>query len=236
MRVATAGPPDDPAKRPTRWNLSSGFTSASREALRSLLNRYKKPIYHFLRLKWKMRSDETQHLVANFNAMLLGEEFLERHPPGRSSFRTYLERILQKCSFEQIKNTEGRNPGRHAASPPCDDDLPSSVCGDPESAFEWSWRMTVLERAVEATRIWFTKEKRESQFRTFQSAVLDIKGEKPPDFKELGITESNMNNHINVVRVKLREMIRAELVQTVLDKEGFDDEYRRIVGKSGTEE
>jgi hypothetical protein len=42
-----------------------------------------------------------------------------------------------------------------------------------------------------------------------------------------------VGNHINIVRVKLREMIRIELIQTVLDKEQLDEEYRQIIGKSG---
>jgi DNA-binding NarL/FixJ family response regulator len=89
---------------------------------------------------------------------------------------------------------------------------------------------------VEATRAWFTAEKRETQFRTFQSAVLELKEERPTDAQialQLGISESNVGNHINIVRVKLREMIRSELIQTVLDKEQLDEEYRVIIGKNG---
>ena len=115
------------------------------------------------------------------------------------------------------------------------DTLPDTAGGSAEAALDWSWRMTVLERAVEATRLWFVADKRETQFRTFQSAVLELKGEKPTDAQiaqRLGITESTVGNHINIVRVKLREMIRTELIQTVLDKEQLEEEYRLIIGKS----
>ena len=66
--------------------------------------------------------------------------------------------------------------------------------------------------------------------------VLEQKLERPTDAQlvlQLGISESSVGNHINIVRVKLREMIRSELIQTVLDKDQLDEEYRLIIGKSG---
>jgi len=224
----------------TRWSLVVGVQAGSPEArqgaLGHLFERYKKPIYHYFRLKWKMRPDEAQDLTLDFFAMLMEGESLQRYQPGRSSFRTYLKGILKNFTLDQIKKADAQKRGGDRDRQPLDDSLPASVSENPETALDWSWRMTVLERAVEATRIWFTEQKRESQFRTFQSAVLDMKGEKPTDAQiaqQLGITESSVGNHINVVRVKLREMIRSELIQTVLDKDQLDDEYRQIIGKSG---
>jgi RNA polymerase sigma factor (sigma-70 family) len=224
----------------TRWSLVAGIQAGSeearREALGHLFERYKKPLYHYFRLKWKMRPDEAQDLTADFFTMLLEGQTLQRFQPGRSSFRTYLKGILKNFTLDQIKKADAQKRGGDRDRQPLDDNLPSSVSENPDTALDWSWRMTVLERAVEATRLWFTAEKRETQFRTFQTAVLDVKAEKPTDAQialQLGITESNVGNHINIVRVKLREMIRGELIQTVLDKDQLDEEYRLIIGKSG---
>jgi hypothetical protein len=51
--------------------MASMVEEARREALGHLFERYKKPIYHYFRLKWKMRSDEAQDLTADFFTMLL---------------------------------------------------------------------------------------------------------------------------------------------------------------------
>jgi RNA polymerase sigma factor (sigma-70 family) len=228
----------------TRWSLVAGIQAGSeearREALGHLFERYKKPIYHYFRLKWKMRSDEAQDLTADFFTMLLEGESLQRYQPGRSSFRTYLKGILKNFTLDQIKRSDAEKRGGKtkpvSLSDVLNETLPGAVSENPETALDWSWRMTVLERAVEATRTWFAGEKRETQFRTFQSAVLETKGAKPTDAQialQLGITESSVGNHINIVRVKLREMIRSELIQTVLDKDQLDEEYRLIIGKSG---
>jgi len=228
----------------TRWSLVAGIQAGSeearREALGHLFERYKKPIYHYFRLKWKMRSDEAQDLTADFFTMLLEGESLQRYQPGRSSFRTYLKGILKNFTLDQIKRSDAEKRGGKtkpvSLSDVLNETLPGTVSENPETALDWSWRMTVLERAVEATRTWFAGEKRETQFRTFQSAVLETKGAKPTDAQialQLGITESSVGNHINIVRVKLREMIRSELIQTVLDKDQLDEEYRLIIGKSG---
>jgi RNA polymerase sigma factor (sigma-70 family) len=228
----------------TRWSLvvgiQAGSEEARREALGHLFERYKKPIYHYFRLKWRMKPEQAQDLTADFFTMLLEGQALQRYQPGRSSFRTYLKGILKNFTLDQIKKADAdkRGGGQKpvSMSDVLHDTLPDAASENPEAAMDWSWRMTVLERAVEATRAWFTAENRETQFRTFQTAVLDLKAERPTDAQiavSLGISESNVGNHINIVRVKLREMIRSELIQTVLDKEQLDEEYRVIIGKSG---
>jgi len=218
--------------------MQAGTEEARRDALGHLFERYKKPIYHYFRLRWRMRPDEAQDLTLEFFTMLLQSDSLQNYQPGKSSFRTYLKAILKNFTQDQIDKMKAEKRGGKVRSVSLSDALeevvPDSVSGNPEQALDWSWRMTVLERAVEATRLWFTTEKRETQFRTFQSAVLDSKGERPTDGKiasMLGLSESTVGNHINVVRVKLREMIRMELIQTVLDKEQLDEEYRQIIGK-----
>lgn len=227
----------------TRWSLvvgiQAGSEDARREALGHLFERYKKPIYHYFRLKWRMKPEQAQDLTADFFTMLLEGQALQRYQPGRSSFRTYLKGILKNFTLDQIKkqDAEKRGGGRHGFSTDgLEETLPDAASDNPETALDWSWRMTVLERAVEATRAWFTAEKRDTQFRTFQTAVLELKAERPTDAQiaaQLGISESNVGNHINIVRVKLREMIRSELIQTVLDKDQLDEEYRVIIGKNG---
>lgn len=228
----------------TRWSLVAGIQGGSeqarREALGHLFERYKKPIYHYFRLRWRWSPEEAQDLTLDFFAMLLESDALQKFQPGKSSFRTYLKAILKNFTLDQIDKMKAEKRGGKVRSVSLSDALnemlPESVSANPEAALDWSWRMTVLERAVEATRLWFTAEKRESQFRTFQSAILDLKGERPTDAQmaqQLGLTETTVGNHINVVRVKLREMIRIELIQTVLDKEQLDEEYRQIIGKGG---
>src|SRR5262245_7868324 len=228
----------------TRWSLVAGIQAGSeearREALGNLFERYKKPIYHYFRLRWKMRPEEAQDLTLEFFTMLLQSEALQKFQPGRSTFRSYLKGILKNFTQDQIDKMKAEKRGGKVRSVSLSDALgevlPDAVSSNPEDALDWSWRITVLERAVESTRLWFTTEKRESQFRTFESAILEVKGERPTDAQiaeRLGLSESTVGNHINVVRVKLREMIRMELIQTVLDKDQLDEEYRQIIGKSG---
>lgn len=226
----------------TRWSLvvgvQAGSAEARREALGHLFERYAKPIYHYIRLRWSKAPDDARDLTDNFFVALLEGDALQKFQPGRSTFRTYLKGVLSNFAADQFDAARAQKRGGQkrltSLSDIVNETLPDGAGVDPEAALDWSWRMTVLERAVEATRLWFVAEKRETQFRTFQSAVLELKGEKPTDAemaKRFGITESSVGNHINIVRVKLREMIRTELIQTVLDKEQLEDEYRLIIGK-----
>jgi RNA polymerase sigma-70 factor (ECF subfamily) len=227
----------------TRWSLIAGLQrgtdSVRREALGHLFERYSKPIYHYIRVKWSRTSDDARDLTEDFFVALLEGEALQRYEPGRSSFRNYLKGILRNFAADQFDAARAlkRGGGVKTVSMPdvLHDMVPDGAAADPEKALDWAWRMTVYERALEATRQWFVAEKREVQFKTFQAAVLEGV-ERPSDAQlaaKLGTSESSVGNHINVVRVKLREMIRSELIQTVLDKEQLEEEYRMIIGKGG---
>ena len=239
LDTAAAGERELPA---TRWSLIAGLqgtTSARRDSLGQLFERYSKPIYHYIRLKWSRTPDDARDLTEDFFVALLEGNALEKYQVGRSSFRNYLKGILRNFAADQFDAARAlkRGGGVKVVSMPdvLHDVVPDGAASDPEKALDWAWRLTVYERALAATRAWFTAEKRESQFRTFETAVLDG-GERMTDAQvaaRLGTSESTVGNHINVVRVKLREMIRSELTQTVLDKEQLEEEYRIIIGKSG---
>jgi RNA polymerase sigma-70 factor (ECF subfamily) len=227
----------------TRWSLVAGLqrgtASARREALGHLFERYSKPIYHYIRLKWAKTPDDARDLTEDFFVALMEGDALQKYEPGRSSFRNYLKGILRNFAADQFDAARAlkRGGGVRVVSMPdvLHEIVPDGAAVDPDKALDWAWRMTVYERALEQTRQWFVAEKRESQFRTFETAVLQGK-ERMTDAQvaaQLGTTESSVGNHINVVRVKLREMIRSELIQTVLDKEQLEEEYRLIIGKGG---
>jgi RNA polymerase sigma-70 factor (ECF subfamily) len=235
----------DPGRRylpTTRWSLvvgiQAGSEEARREALGHLFERYKKPIYHYFRLRWHMKPEAAQDLTLDFFTMLLESDALRRFQPGRSSFRAYLKGILKHFTQDQIDKLQAEKRGGKVRQLSLSDALgemvPDSVSVDPEAALDWAWRKTVLDRAMEATEQWFVSQGREAQFRTFKEALMRPQGERPTDAKlagQLGLTESTVGNHINIVRVKLKEMIRIDLTHTVLDKEQLDEEYRQIIGK-----
>ena len=240
MDTAGGGRRDLPS---IRWSLVAGLqrgtVSARRDALGHLFERYSKPIYHYIRLKWSKSPDDARDLTEDFFVALLEGDALQRFEPGRSSFRNYLKGILRNFAADQFDAARAlkRGGGVKVVSMPdvLHDVVPDAAAVDPEKALDWAWRLIVYERALALTRQWFAAEKRESQFRTFETAVLNS-DERLTDAQvaaKLGTTESSVGNHINVVRVKLREMIRSELIQTVLDKEQLEEEYRLIIGKSG---
>jgi len=227
----------------TRWSLvvglQGGSASVRRDALGHLFERYSKPIYHYIRLKWSKSPDDARDLTEDFFVALLEGDALQKFQPGRSSFRNYLKGILRNFAADQFDAARAlkRGGGVRVVSMPdvLHDVVPDAAAKDPEKALDWAWRLTLYERALEQTRTWFGAEKREAQFRTFETAVLNAK-ERLTDAQvaaKMGTSESTVGNHINVVRVKLREMIRTELTQTVLDKEQLEEEYGLIIGKNG---
>src|SRR6185436_7722585 len=99
----------------TRWSLVAGIQAgteeARREALGHLFERYKKPIYHYFRLRWRKGPEESQDLTLEFFAMLLESDALKNFKPGKASFRTYLKGILKNFTLDQIDKTKAEKRG-----------------------------------------------------------------------------------------------------------------------------
>jgi RNA polymerase sigma-70 factor (ECF subfamily) len=213
---------------------------ARKEALGHLFERYAKPVYHYIRIKWSKSPEDARELTQDFFIAVLEGEALKRYEPGRASFRTYLKGILRNIAADQFDAARAKKRGGGLKVIPIPDALEDSLADsgtrDPEVALDWAWRVTVLDRAVERARDWFRSQGREAQFRTFQEAVLGQPDDRPTDREvasRLGLTETTVGNHINQVRERLRIEIRAELTHTVLDRDQLEDEYRLIIGETG---
>lgn len=228
----------------TRWSQVAGIQTSSiearKQALGHLFERYAKPVYHYIRIKWSKTPEDARELTQDFFMAVLEGDALQRYEPGRASFRTYLKGILRNIAGDQFDAARAKKRGGGVKLIPLpdltEDSLPDWQSLDPEGALDWSWRMTVLERAMQRAREWFIAQKRETQFRTFKEAILDQPESRPTDkevAQRLGLTETTVGNHITVVRERLRSEIRAELAQTVLDRDQLEEEYRLIIGENG---
>jgi RNA polymerase sigma-70 factor (ECF subfamily) len=226
----------------TQWSLIAGVrdsdTVTRRRALESLCERYWKPVYHYIRRAWRKSPEDTKDLAQAFFLKVLEGDWLQRYKPERGGFRTYLKVLLRGFAADQhdavnaLKRGGGVRLLALESSPvPAEDFLADPAAQDPERVFDRAWKKEILERAVERTRQWFAAAGRAAQFRAFEE--YDLKETEPrPTYGQvasrLGVSESDVRNHLFSVRERLRAEIRAELSQTVSDLGQLDEEWHAL--------
>jgi DNA-directed RNA polymerase specialized sigma24 family protein len=96
---------------PTRLSVVARTRSADEEtrqlALASIIEAYWKPVYKYLRLKWRLDADAAADVTQEFFANALEKDVIGRFDPERARFRTYL-RLCVDGFASNIKKAEGR--------------------------------------------------------------------------------------------------------------------------------
>ena len=230
---------------PTSWSLILGIrdssTASRQQAMESLCRRYWKPVYCFVRRAWAKNTDDAKDLTQAFFLQLLEGHALQRYQPGKGGFRTYLKVLLRGFSADQHDALQALKRGGGARRLALDDGehpltevLQDDRAEDPERLFDLAWKKQVLERAIDRTRTWFASSGRARQFEAFESYDLSEGAERPTYAAvaaRLGMSESDVRNHLFSVRERLRAEIRAELSQTVSDMGQLEEEWAVLFGK-----
>lgn len=228
----------------TSWSLIAGMNDSStgtrRQSLESLCSRYWKPVYHYVRRAWSKSPEDAKDLAQAFFLQLVDGDALRRYAPERGGFRTYLKVLLRGFAADQHDAMTALKRGGGAkilaldgAEKPLRELVPDGHAETPEQVFDRSWKKEVLERAVERTRQWFASAGREKQFQAFEAYDLGEGGEKRTYGEvaaRLGMSESDVRNHLFAVRERLRGEIRAELSQTVAEPGELEEEWRALFG------
>jgi hypothetical protein len=177
---------------PTRLSLVARTRSDDAEtrriALGTLIEAYWKPVYKYLRLKWRMGPDEAADLTQEFFTASLERDVLTRYDAERARFRTYL-RLCVDGFASNVRKAEGRlKRGGGVTTVPLDFESAEgelmrhepSVPADVDEMFYQEWVRALFQRAVEDLRSSTEGSGRGVMFQVFQRYDLaDPAGERP---------------------------------------------------------
>src|SRR6266481_2788937 len=154
---------------PTRRSLLEAARSIDAEereqALEALCAAYWKPIYKYVRWRWKRPAEAAQDLTQGFFAELLERELLDKFDGHKSRLRTYLRVCVD--SFVMNEDQAGRRQKRGGSIPhlaldfaAAEEELGATVMDpasipSPESLeefFEKEWVRSLFALAVEDLR------------------------------------------------------------------------------------
>jgi RNA polymerase sigma-70 factor (ECF subfamily) len=224
----------------THWSvvIAAGQRGAPEQnsALAQLCTLYWYPIYAYVRHRVG-DVHEAQDLTQAFFEQLLERRPFEAADPDRGRFRAFL---LTACKRFLINEWhKGRAAKRGGGRPrlSLDFDSGESKLGlvaaealTPEELFEQQWAITLLQRVLEQLHADYAAKNRLRHFdvlRPFLAGSPQRSGYAEAA-RMLGISETTAKVAAHRMRSRYRELLRAEIAQTVERPEEVDDEIRAL--------
>jgi RNA polymerase sigma factor (sigma-70 family) len=200
-------------------------------ALDAITEIYWKPVYKYIRLKWRQSPEDAQDLTQDFFASLLERDLLTRWDPARASFRTYLRLCLDSHAKNQWTAANRLKRGGAARIVSLDfetaeRELPlASSDVPPEELFHREWQRRMFELALSDLARFCRSTGRETQCRVFEQ--YDLAGENRPSYSTLAaehnLPATTITNYLAWARRELRRCLLDRLAGTT----GSGPELRR---------
>jgi RNA polymerase sigma-70 factor (ECF subfamily) len=228
---------------PTRWSIvvAAGGTDSERaqKALEHLCSAYWFPLYAFIRRHGHDPHD-AQDLTQEFFARLLAKNFLGTADPEKGRFRAFLLGALKH--FLAGERDRARTLKRGGGQPLISLDAQSAETryklepadtGSPEKDFERQWALALLEQVLARLRGEFVRAGREQHFEELKAALTG--GQIPYDqiAGRLKLKEGAVRVAVHRLRQRYKDLIRAEIAETVASPAELDSEMQHLFAALG---
>jgi RNA polymerase sigma factor (sigma-70 family) len=223
----------------TRHSLFEAVADAGRlpgDALDQIVALYWKPVYKYIRVKWRKDNEEAKDLAQGFFASALERDFFQQFDPARASFRTYLRMALDRfAANEHAAGNRQKRGGGLAAAALDEENLDGLALADtdtPEAIFHREWQRQLFALALEDLRAHCAHSGKPLQLQLFTEYDL-AEGERP-GYAELaqrhGIPVTSLNNHLAWSRRMLRTFLSDRLRGVTSGERELRDELRLLLG------
>jgi RNA polymerase sigma factor (sigma-70 family) len=220
--------------------LRGGEPSDREVAWESLARMYWKPVYKYLRIKWRKSNEDAEDLTQGFFKSAIQKNFFRNYDPERSRFRTFLRTCLDGYVANEEKAARSLKRGGGAQFVPFDFhqaeiELTQSQYS-PEEVFEKEWIRSLFSTALEAFRQKCEEQGKTIQFQVFEA--YDI--EKDPGTKlsyddlakKFGLSVTTVTNYLSFARREFRNTVLLMLEETSGNEEEYRADARRLFGLS----
>ena len=192
------------------------------------------PLYAFVRRRG-YEAHDAQDLTQEFFARLLAKDFLQGVDRSKGKFRSYLLGGLNHFLADEWdkQRAQKRGGGQVVWSLEAAEEkyskIPSSGAS-PEKAFDQRWGLILLERGVRRLKEELKGEKKAMQFEMLKDFLTN--DPNPGAYEAIARKLSLSVNRVAVtvfrLRQRFRELLRAELAQTVSNQADLDEELRHL--------
>ncbi len=225
----------------TRWSIiqraAASGAATSRAALEDLCRLYWPPLYAFLRRSGQS-PEESKDLVQGYLARLLEREDLAKIGPEKGRFRSYLLAGLRNFLVSEIRRDTAQKRGGDASPLSLDlnlDDAENEYAvslidaATPDLAFDRRWAESIVERSLDTLRAEYAQRGKARLYETLKTSVADNNEDNYGTLgRELEMTPGAVAVAVHRLRVRFRELVRAEVAQTVGSAADLDEEMRSL--------
>ena len=224
----------------THWSevLSASEPGSIRgaEALEELCRTYWYPLYAFVRRRGKSAAD-AQDLTQEFFARLLARHWLERADQARGRFRTFLLSALEHfLANEWDKERALKRGGAHQFVPLDLADAETRYSSEParpltpEQMFEHRWALILLDTVLEKLGEEYRAEGKADLFIALRPALVGHPSalSYPQLARALDLSEAGVRVAVHRLRQRYRNLLRAEIANTVASAEEVEAEMRHL--------
>jgi RNA polymerase sigma-70 factor (ECF subfamily) len=217
------------------WRADSG----ARRAMDDLARLYWFPLYAYLRRQGHPPA-QAEDLVQGFFTRLLAQDALAAADRAKGKFRSFLLACLKNFLANEWDKTQAAKRGggrpvlsldaldaesRYAAEPM--DEM------TPERVFDRRWALTVLEQVLRRLRDDYAARGQGNIFAALEHVLAGGRGPTYADIAApLAMTEAAVKVAAHRLRRRYRELLRAEIAQTVSEPREpglVDEELRQLL-------
>jgi RNA polymerase sigma factor (sigma-70 family) len=224
----------------THWSvvLTAGRsdTPRSQAALEKLCRAYWFPLCAYVRRRGHSVED-AQDLTQEFFARVLEHQWLARADQAKGRFRTFLLTAMERFLANEWDKVRALKRGGGQPHIPIQFETAETRYGiepgdtrTPEQAFEYRWALTLLEEVVTQLEEEFRARKQLETFTALKPCLLGDRRLQP--YAELAtklrMDEGAVKVAVHRLRQRYRELLRAEIANTVSLPEEVDAEMHHL--------
>jgi RNA polymerase sigma-70 factor (ECF subfamily) len=222
----------------TRWSMvlsaAASDTEAAGGALAALCESYWYPLYAFVRRAGHSAHD-AQDLTQEFFTRLIAKSWLHDVQPERGRFRSFLLVAMKHFLANEwdrarrLKRGGGQMPvsvdaglaeERYAREP--------ADSATPEQIFERRWAYTLLAKVLARLRQEFAAIRKDQVFAELEPALTGAKLDYAEIATRLHLNEGAVRVAVHRLRVRYRDLVRAEIAETVATGAEVDAELKHL--------
>ena len=223
--------------------VRSGEPAERDWALETIVAAYWRPVYKYLRLKWKEPAEDARDLTQGFFARAMEKGFFEGYDSSRARFRTYLRACLDGFvqNVRKFAARQKRSPGEPLLSLDFESadgelrrhDVPDSL--GLEEYFRREWIRSLFAGAVERLRSELESRGKAAVFGLFETYDLE-EGKTTRSYAdiagELSMSVTQVTNALALARREFRRILLEDLRAITGSEEEFQEEARTLLGKA----
>jgi RNA polymerase sigma factor (sigma-70 family) len=220
--------------------LASDSPGDRERALERVIRAYWKPVYKYVRVKWRQGHDDARDSTQGFFAAATEREYLAAFDPTKGRFRTFLRVCVDRYVSNAASSQRSLRRGGGAEHLALDFESAESELSasggidDVERWFEREWARSIFSEATDELR----RRSREQPHGVVRMAVFErydlADPADRPSYADLASTldikVTDVTNHLAAVRRELRAVVLETLRELTANDDEFRSEARALLG------